>query len=197
METRLRELARSRGLDPEEVLVIAYLDDLLLSLPPELVQEGLTSAQEELGTVGLTLNEAKTNAWAPQPPPPEVLTLLQVDDRWKPDGYRLLGTPLAGGRELALGSETFMDTFLRAKRREACRLVQRVAELPELVGEEWSGAQTAFQLLRQCAAQQIGHLLRTTPPGAIQEEAAAFDEEMERAAEKVMGLDPLTPAEKA
>ena len=82
LETRLRDLARSRGLDPEEVLVIAYLDDLLLSLPPELVQEGLTLAQEELGTVGLTLNEAKTNAWAPQPPPPEVLTLLQVDDRW-------------------------------------------------------------------------------------------------------------------
>ena len=55
--------------------MIAHLDDLLLSLPPELVQEGLTLAQEELGTVGLTLNEAKTNAWAPQPPPP-----------WRPRG---------------------------------------------------------------------------------------------------------------
>ena len=75
-------------------------------------------------------------------------------------------------------------------------MVERLAELPALVGEEWNGAQTAFQLLRQCASQQIGHLLRTTPPGAIQEEAAAFDEEMERAAEMVLGLDPLSPAER-
>ena len=102
LETRLRGLARLRVLDTKGVLVIAYLDDLLLSLPPELVQEGLILAQEELGTVGLTLNEAKTNAWAPQPPPPEVLTLLQVDDCWKTGRGMLAGDHRALLSKLAL-----------------------------------------------------------------------------------------------
>ena len=65
------------------------------------------------------------------------------------------------------------------------------------MGDEWPGAQIALQLLRQCGSQQIGHLLRTTPPGAVVEEAEAFDEEVEQAAERVMSLDPLTEEEQA
>ena len=109
----------------------------------------------------------------------------------------MLCTPLAGGRELALGTEAFAGAFLHEKCKGARRLVRKVAELPALVGDEWPGAQVALQLLRQCGSQQIGHLLRTTPPGAVVEEAEAFDEEVEQAAERVMGLDPLTEEEQA
>ena len=56
----------------------------------------------------------------------------------------------------------------------------RWTEPPALVGDEWPGAKIALQLLRQCGSQQIGHLLRTTPPGAVMEEAEKLDEEVAR-----------------
>ena len=53
-----------------------------------------------------------------------------------------------------------------------------------MVGDEWPGAQVALQLLCQCGSQQIGHLLRTTPPGAVMDEAEVFDEEVEQEADE-------------
>ena len=96
-----------------------------------------------------------------------------------------------------MGTEGFTGASLHAKAEEARRLTQAVADLPALVGSEWPGAQVAFQLLRQCANQQLSHLLRTTPPEVVREEMEHFDAEVELAAEKVAGLEPLTDAEKA
>ena len=196
LEERLRALADELGEDPEEVTIMAYLDDVLLGLPPSLVQRGLELAREELATAGLDLVEAKTHAWAPEPPPTAVLDWLKERGFWCPEGFRLLGTLLSGGREVALGTEGFTDAFLRAKAAEARNLVRKVAELTELVDPEWPAAQVAFQLLRQCGNQLLSHPARTTPPEQIREVAEAYDEEVLRAAEKVAGLDPLSEDEK-
>ena len=132
LEERLRTAAADRGSDPEEVTLIAYLDDVLLGLPASLVRDGCEWAKEELGAAGLDLNLKKTCAWAAEAPEAELLTWLTEQGYWRPEGFRLLGTPLAGGRELALGTEAFTRAFLHEKCNEARRLVRKVAELPAL-----------------------------------------------------------------
>ena len=76
LEERLRSAAASRGEDPEEVMVMAYLDDVLLGLPPSLAQDGCEWAKEERKTVGLELNLGKTCAWAAEAPDPKLLHWL-------------------------------------------------------------------------------------------------------------------------
>ena len=47
--------------------VLAYLDDVYLIVAAEWAAEAACIAQEELGSVGLELNRAKTKAWTPDP----------------------------------------------------------------------------------------------------------------------------------
>ena len=61
---------------------------------------------------GLELNLGKTCAWAAEQPGPELVGWLTERGYWRPEGFRLLGTPLAGGRELAFGTEAFTGEFL-------------------------------------------------------------------------------------
>ena len=49
----LQQAARARGLAPSRARVLAYLDDVVLLVPPELAAEAVLEAQAKLGKLGL------------------------------------------------------------------------------------------------------------------------------------------------
>eukprot|EP00975_Prorocentrum_lima_P033609 7053113-Prorocentrum_lima.AAC.1 len=73
-------------IDAAMIDVTAYLDDVVLSLPPGLVQFGFDQAQAKLAEIGLLLNVAKTRLWAPITPPPPALQFA-----WSASGVSVVG----------------------------------------------------------------------------------------------------------
>ena len=79
LEKKLRQLAQERGLDPNRVRVLAYLDDVTVLVPPELATEVVPAAQAALGAAGLELRADKTQAWSRESACPAGL-----QEHWRP-----------------------------------------------------------------------------------------------------------------
>ena len=89
LEDYLRQLAQERGLDPNRVRVLAYLDDVTVVVPPELAAEVPAAAQRAVGNLGLELRADKTQAWSPNSACPAGL-----EGYWRPHGLTLVGVSL-------------------------------------------------------------------------------------------------------
>ena len=97
VHVRLGGMAQGKSAtDP--VMVLAYLDDVVIGVPPELAERALSVAQEELGRVGLSLNVDKTEVWSKSGTPPDSLRRY-----WRPDGFVILGSPVDSDPHEAVG----------------------------------------------------------------------------------------------
>ena len=198
----MRAVATERGLDAGTVQVLAYLDDVVVLVPPELAAEVLPAAQRVLGEVGLDLRPDKTQAWSPSAPCPPGL-----EEQWRPDGLTLVGVPLgeplpADGlpdesdeTRTDLGHEGYTAERCREVASRAATLLGKLAELPSLASPHLPAVQVGALLLRLCGVGKVTHLLRSNPPAYTQRAAAAFDKAVFEAYEELVELDPLTVAQ--
>jgi len=194
LRARLAEEAYEAGLDPEQVHVFSYLDDLLLAVPGDLAQRAYELAEEELATCGLQLNRGKCKAWSPGAHPPP-----GVRDLWAHGqaGLRVLGTPLEGHLAAPLGSTSFAAAFCAEKAAETEAFLERLAGLAEHLTNPWPAAHLGQALLRYSGPSRATYLLRILPPETVDELAARVDAAVARALEKVCHWNPLRPAEAA
>ena len=79
----------------------------------------------------------------------------------------------------------------------AAALLDKLAELPAEASPHLPARQAAVLLLRNCCAGKLTHLLRTTPPASCAKAAAAFDEALLEAYQRLTRLDPLTAPQRA
>ncbi len=76
-----------------DVLLLAYLDDVLLGVPADCFADALRTLQEELATVGHIPNPRKLEIWTPSGvQPPGLPAAAQA--QWRADGLTVLGLPL-------------------------------------------------------------------------------------------------------
>ena len=134
-EARLKREAVTLGEDPAEVCLLCFIDDVLVGVPPSMAALAWDVFQAEMGTVGLHLAHV-----SPQTPPADDLARLVDAGWWRPEGIRLLGAPLSGAREWALGTDEFSTRFLAEEIDRAGQLVAEIEALPERVGPQWPAA---------------------------------------------------------
>ena len=97
LEEDLRDQLRRAGWSDdavnEAVGVSAYLDDLVIRVPPELVEQVVPAADRALRPRGGRLNPRKCKAWSPGTPQPAGLP----EGFWQAGGLLLLGIPHGEG----------------------------------------------------------------------------------------------------
>ena len=202
LEEELRGKLRAAGWEEAAVIeavgVSAYLDDLVIRFPPELVPEVVPAAERTLRAMGGRLNARKCKAWSPGTPEPAGLP----EGFWQSDGLLLLGTPHGEGPSrgedvpLPLGPaavERHLQKTLDSYRRFLAGLEEVVRDAPP--GD--ARVQSAVLLLRLCGQGRATHLLRTLPPALTGDFAAALDAATEETVEALCRLDALTPNQKA
>ena len=204
LEKRLRQLAQERGLDPNRVRVLAYLDDVTVLVPPELATEVLPAAQAALGALGLELRADKTQAWSRESACPPGL-----QEHWRPHGLTLVGVPLgeplpanglpdsSDAHRVDLGGGDFASHCCCEVADRATALLERLADLPTHASPHLPAVQVAALLLRVCGAGKVTHLLRSNPPATVVSAASRFDKALLEAYVALAALDPLTTEQAA
>lgn len=218
---RIRELVNdlSGPAAAADVLLVAYLDDVLLGVPAEACAEALRILHEELAAVRHFPSWSKLEIWSPagtQPPglPSEAATA------WRPEGLTVLGLPLpaspssrrgpsepggedaglaeewldaaaaSAGPAAAAGSERFVESFVRARVQAAEHLADLVVRA---VDEGEAGdptAQVAGLLLRLCVLPRVLHLFRGHYARSLLPLASEFDDMMRTMAARVWRTSP-------
>eukprot|EP00665_Eupelagonemidae_sp_cell47_P009391 gene9391-6073_t len=205
------EAARVAGqvADAEAIArVLSYLDDITLGVPPLMARPALDVAQEELATVGLTLNMGKTNLYTKSGACPPRCSEWHRRLAGEANGFVAVGVPLTDGSagnvfttaddqdertcageaavgdagvEVPVGNDAFIVAFLRRYVDQRVQpMLDRIASMPELAAEHLPVVQVANLLLRWCVASKCVHLLRLLPPRLTDEFAADVDRRVER-----------------
>ena len=191
---KLRAEGRAEAAVIEAIGVSAYLDDLVIRVPPELVGEVVPAAERVLRAMGGRLNARKCKAWSPGTPEPAGLP----EGFWQSEGLLLLGTPHGEGPSrgedapLPLGPAAVgrhLEKTLEGYRRFLAGLEAVVRDAPP--GD--ARVQSATLLLRLCGQGKATHLLRTLPPALTKDFAEALDAATEETVEALCRLDALTP----
>ncbi|KAL2644960.1 hypothetical protein R1flu_012547 [Riccia fluitans] len=124
----------------------SYADDTHIVGLVDQVLLALHTLQDQLASVGLTIQPAKCTAWSPHGLPPSLS--LPKGFRVSTTGLCILGAPL--------GPDSFVQTYAVKTFQEA---LQSLHDLPLL-----ADPQVTFGLLVHCFARRLLYLLRTTAP---------------------------------
>ncbi|KAL2650793.1 hypothetical protein R1flu_018921 [Riccia fluitans] len=124
----------------------SYADDTHIVGPVDQVLLAFHTLQDQLASVGLTIQPAKCTAWSPHGLPPSLS--LPKGFYVSTIGLRILGAPL--------GPDSFVQTYAVETLQEA---LQSLHDLPLL-----ADLQVAFGLLVHCFARRPLYLLRMTVP---------------------------------
>ena len=201
LEEDLRQQLRTAGWEEEAVAeaigVSAYLDDLVIRVPPCLAGAVVPAADRAMRPMGGRLNARKCKAWSPSTPEPAGLP----EGFWQPEGLLLLGTPHGEGPNrgedapLPVGRsavEQHLEKTLEGYRGFLAGLEEVVRDAPP----KDPRVQTAVLLLRLCGQGKATHLLRTLPPPLTQGFADSLDAATEGTLENLCRLDALTPTQR-
>ena len=202
LEEDLRGQLRAAGWSEEAVIdaigVSAYLDDLVIRVPPELAGQVVPAADRALQPMGGRLNPRKCHAWSPGTSEPAGLPA----GFWQQEGLLLLGTPHGEGPSrgedapLPMGQpevERHLQKTLASYRGFLAGLEQVVQDAPP----KDPRVQTAVLLLRLCGQGKATHLLRTLPPALTKEFAEDLDAATEATLERFCRLEALAPNQRA
>ena len=168
LEEDLRGQLRTAGWNDEAVIeaigVSAYLDDLVIRVPPCGAGAVGPAADRARRPRGGRLNQRKCHGWSPETAEPAGLP----EGFWQPEGLLLLGTPHGEGPSrgedapLPVGHsavERHLEKTLEGYRRFLAGLEKVVRDAPP----KDPRVQTAVLLLRLCGQGKATHLLRTLP----------------------------------
>jgi ubiquitin carboxyl-terminal hydrolase 44/49 len=160
---------------PNLDLCVWYLDDGTIIGSVADVHKVFELIQKEGPARGLHLNVKKNEIWWPSRAVPDP---FPVDvDRVDNAGVKLLGAPI--------GSKEFTTDFVKKKLKaldDVCKLLREV-----------DNAQVEFGLFRGCLSyNKINHLLRTCPPGLLQEALVKFDDHFQNMIAEILRVPCLT-----
>ena len=153
-----------------EVVLGAYLDDVLVGLPAPLAAQVPAIAAQAFAPAGCEVEQHKTKVWVPAG-----LCPAGVSARWwSPDGLRVLGAPAEGETPLAalgelgsvIGHPTMIEAFLEQSLAGYRVFVGQVVGAAFEADTSWSRVQGGVGLLRLCALPRLLHLFRALPPAA-------------------------------
>ena len=118
-----------RGLDPNRVHLLAYLDDVTILVPPEIASAARAAAAVAFSRFGLQLRADKTQAWSLRAQCP-----VGLQEQWRAGGLTLVGVPLgeplpsdglpdtSDDHRVDLGDEDYV-------RNRCCETAERAAAL--------------------------------------------------------------------
>ena len=216
MLCRLRELSQQYA-DGQAVLVLLYLDDVYVAVPPPIANYVLPTAEQAFGPglpgqqgAGLPLRRDKSEAWTPlgggRPPS------VPANVRWRDTGFVVLGSAVAelpstrglldAGLTVTAGTDGSAPAAHWEAAAGACevlvkrilRLYERRSQIGLAQGEAvLNSAQCAASLLRYCAEPRMLHLLRSTPPCLLGTVVAPVDAMLQDAWISLARMSEATP----
>ena len=160
----------------EGALMMAYIDDLVILLPPEhatsaqAIARVTTWLQKRLEPLGVELNRSKSHVLLPQGT--SVATWSEEDQTVlsrtqltvASEGVKVVGVPV--------GHPEYVKAQVgRVVHGEPAELCYHLAQMED--------AQASFQILRLSAATRMHSLLRALPPSVTKEAAKEFDSLLE------------------
>ena len=192
------ELGVDRGQAEAELVVGAYLDDVLVGIPADAAARVPEFAAAAFLPVGCAVNENKTEVWVPAGVCP-----AGCSEWWSPRGLRVLGapeeadTPLAALGELgaAVGEPGLVAEFLSQALRAYKAFTAKVVVATEEADAHWSRVQGGMGLLRLCALPRLLHLFRALTPEVTAAFAERADALILEAYEKILTAKLTTPAQ--
>ena len=167
----------------------------------ERLETAIRSLQAALTSARLVENEAKGTAWTAdgQRPAGERAGAMW-DNAVSHEGFVLAGCPgtfeelaVHAPSPIPVGSQTFVEEFLRGRAEYTRVLTQKIAELPRHAPAGLPAVQAASCLLRECVPQRSNHLLRVLATDRTEEFAVLVDETTAQAAERILDLPTLVP----
>ena len=179
----------SRAEAEAQIVIGAYLDDVLVGLPAAAAARVPELAAETFARVGCVVEQQKTKVWVPAG-----LCPSGCQAWWSPRGLRVLGapqgteTPLAALGELGavVGSASFVAGFLEQTLAGYRAFTDKVVEATLEADRHWSRVQGGAGLLRLCALPRLLHLFRALSPDTTASFAEAADAASQAAYERVL-----------
>ena len=145
------------------VTVLAYLDDITLFGPPELVAEAFVQLQQELMVLGLQVNQAKCQLFYNSDKTTIIPDSFSDIHHQSTDFITILGCPM--------GTDERVKEEVNRIMEEYNSLLALVLQLPASIG---------YILLRNCINSKPIFLLRTILPVLTEEAIANFDDIIDR-----------------
>ena len=165
------------------VRVWAYLDDLFLLVPPNMVGRALDILFDYVRPTGYETNTSKLEAWCPSGRPAPGHTDARLRNAWRDDGLLVLGGPVgeldAGNFServaVPIGAADFRQRICAASLDGARKATLATTELPNLATVTAPAVQAGLQLLRMCIHPRISHILRASYTDVSNNLASTFD----------------------
>jgi len=168
MAPALRELQAALRALHEDAFVGAFMDDVVLVVPPEHAARAAELAKAAFGARGHAFAADKCRAYSPTaasaaaPPPPFVPSPL---------GLVIAGVPVGqSAQQLAVD-----------KLAEVSLLLERLRSVRREGAAGYARRFSAFRILAQCLQHKLGFLARVTPPEELRAHAQEFDRLVQRA----------------
>ncbi|CAE8603708.1 unnamed protein product, partial [Polarella glacialis] len=211
----LRHLSNALAAD-QPVLVLLYLDDVVIAVPPALVPLVLPAASAAFGPglggapgAGLELEPTKTEAWCPTGLRP---VSLPLGVKWKATGFVFLGSAvhdlpvmrglIDAGLVVGAAADFNAPALHWASAAAACSsladrvlaLYRRRSEIGIAQGEAILNAGQCVQLvLRFCLEPKLLHLLRSTPPDLLTGAVGPVDSLLQSVLAEIGGISRFLP----
>ena len=188
----------SRAEADAQIVIGAYLDDVLVGLPAGAAARVPELAAEAFARARCVVEQQKTKVWVPAG-----LCPSGCQGWWSPRGLRVLGapqgteTPLAPLGELgaAVGSASFVAGSLEQALAGYRAFTDKVVEATLEADRHWRRAQGGAGLLHLCALPQLLHLFRALSPDATASLAAGADAATQAAHEGVLTAELTTASQ--
>ena len=162
----IEEIKEKAGLDEEEALSVAYLDDWTIRCSHTAIQRVLEVAPGILASYGLRMNPDKTVVLESRTLRSGIAVYPGGIIPTKEDGINILGTPV--------GSDTFVLQSLR-KLATLARTLGSTLPLYAQSAPQSNRPRAAMTMLRASLSQKFIHLARTVPPRLFKQVSAEFD----------------------
>jgi len=172
-----------------DAFIGAFMDDVVLIVPPDSAGLALEVASEEFAALGHEVEPGKSQAMSVVGPPPAAPSCWPpaavLPCRWMPDGLTVAGVPIPREGSQAVASARAADVLLRT-RRDCATLLD--------VCSRGSGGrarcESARQLLLACLQPRLDFCSRVIEPAVLSSTAGRFDMLIHDTFLQIFGIDP-------
>jgi len=158
------------------LFAVAFLDDVSLIGPPEVLHAAVQAYRHKTAAVGLTLQQAKSGLYSPSPAAAAAAAAL-THIPLHAEGITVVGSALGTADYMARHCDTTVDKALEWHKRLLA------LETP---------LQTSILLMRKSGAARVPHLARATEPTAAAPALARFSKDTTNMLAAAVGMDEPT-----
>ena len=161
---------------------VAFIDDTYFICARSLGPPILIWLSAKLSGAGMTLNRSKGCCLDPSPGAPE--GVQEDGSTVTGDGIKVLGGPVAFGRESPVGGNSFRADYYESKLRATTRVLELIPR-PE--------NHTAYLLVAQCVNARPSYLCRIVGPWTVSRFLGDFNARIDECIQKIAGLQNPLP----